>query len=135
MSAPTEIRQRAKNLVDQLPGESLAEAVEFLEALCREAGQRSKVATSKPEEAALLQIIQPRLPEDDQTRLAYLRQRNESGDITDAEHQDLLAYVDRVERQDAERAEALIQLAQIRGVDLKTLVNEFLPAQRMPDAI
>lgn len=135
MTPLTEIRQRAKNLVDQLPGESLAEAVEFLEALCREAGQRSLVATSKPEEAALLQIIQRRLSEDDQTRLAYLRQRNESGDITEAEHQDLLAYVDRVERQDAERAEALIQLAQIRGIDLKTLVNEFLPAQRMPDAI
>ena len=135
MTAPTEIRQRAKELVDQLPGESLAEAVEFLEALCREAGQGSKVATLKPEEAALLQIIQRRLPEDDQTRLAYLRQQNESGDLTEAEHQELLAYVDRVERQDAERAEALIQLAQFRGVDLKTLVNEFLPAQRMPDAI
>lgn len=73
MTPLTEIRQRAKNLVDQLPGESLAEAVEFLEALCREAGQRSLVATSKPEEAALLQIIQRRLSEDDQTRLAYLR--------------------------------------------------------------
>lgn len=135
MTAPTEIRQRAKELVDQLPGESLAEAVEFLEALCREAGQGGKVATSKPEEAALLQIIQRRLPEDDQTRLAYLRQQNESGELTEAEHQELLAYVDRVERQDAERAEALIQLAQFRGVDLKTLVNEFLPAQRMPDVI
>lgn len=103
--------------------------------MCREAGQGSKVATSKPEEAALVQIIQRRLPEDDQNRLAYLRQRNESGEITEAEHQELLAYIDRAERQDVERAEALIQLAQIRGVDLKPLVNEFLPAQIMPDAI
>ena len=127
MSAPTEIRQRAKELVDQLSGESLTEAVEFLEALFSEA---SKVAPSKPEEAALVQIIQRRLPEDDQTRLAYLRQRNESGELAEEEHQELLNYVDRVERQDAERAEALIQLAQLRGVDLKTLINDFLPSQK-----
>lgn len=81
-----------------------------------------------PKEEALLQIIQRRLPPDDQTRLAYLRQRNETGEITEAEHQELLAYVDRVEHQDAQRAEALIELARLRKVDLKTLLNEFLPA-------
>ena len=37
-------------------------------------------------------------------------------------------YVERVEQQDADRAEALIQLAQLRQVDLKVLINEFLPA-------
>lgn len=127
MTAPTEIRQRAKELVDQLPGASLAKALEFLESLTREANQESEEAL-KLEEEALVQLIQRRLPKDDQTRLAYLRQRNESGEITAVEHQELLTYVYRVERQDAERAEALIQLAQIRDVDLKTLVNEFLPA-------
>ena len=127
MTTPTEIRQRAKELVDQLPGESLAKALEFLESLCGEANQTSKVAASRQEEEALLQIIQRRLPEDNQIRLAYLRQRNENGEITDTEHQELLAYVDQIERQDAERAEALIQLAKLRDVHLKTLVNEFFP--------
>ncbi|MBD1805187.1 hypothetical protein H6F98_06955 [Microcoleus sp. FACHB-SPT15] len=134
MTAPTEIRQRAKELVDQLPGESLAKALEFLESLCSEANQTSKVAASRQEEEALLQIIQRRLPQDNQIRLAYLRQRNESGEITDTEHQELLTYVDQIERQDAERAEALIQLAKLRDVHLKTLVNEFLPAHKLPDA-
>ena len=81
MTAPTEIRQRAKELVDQLPGESLAKALEFLESLCSEANQTSKITASRKEEA-LLQIIQHRLPEDDQVRLAYLRQRNDKGEIT-----------------------------------------------------
>lgn len=125
MTAPTEIRQRAIALVEKLPAETLTKAVDFLESLCAETREVSEVT---PEEEALLQIIQRRLPADDQTQLANLRQRNETGEITEAEHQQLLAYVDRVEHQDAERAEALIQLARLRKVDLKTLLNEFLPA-------
>lgn len=82
------------------------------------------------QEDALLQIIQRRLPLDDQVRLNALRQRNEAGNITEAEHQELLRYIDRVEQQDANRAAALIQLAQLRQVDLKTLLNEFLPTHQ-----
>lgn len=134
--APTEIRKRAIALVEKLPGESLVKAVEFLEALCSEANQphEGEVPPVEPDEVALLQLIQRQLPPDHQSRLAYLRQLNETGEITEAEHQELLAYVDRVESRDAERAEALIQLARLRNVDLKKLLNEFLPAQRMPDA-
>jgi aconitase A len=126
MAAPTEIRQRAIALLEQLPGESLVRAVEFLETLSQESLQRSE--TPLPEaEAALLEIIQRRLSSEEQKRLAYLRQKNEIGVITETEHQELLMYVDRVEQQDAERAEALIKLAQLRQVDLKVLINKFLP--------
>ncbi len=135
MTAPTEIRKRAMALVEQLPGESLTKAVEFLEALSHEASEVRESIPAEPQEEALLQIIQRRLSPEDQTQLAYLRQQNETGEITEAEYQDLLAYVDRVECQDAERAEALIQLARIRKVDLKTLLKEFLPINRMPHAI
>ena len=135
MTAPIEIRNRARALVEQLPGESLVKAVEFLEALCREANQVSDVTPPEPQEEALLQIIQCRLPHDDQSRLAYLRQQNEIGEITEAEHQDLLQYVDLVEHQDVERAEALIQLARLRNVELKKLLDEFLPVQRMSNAV
>ncbi|NMG20074.1 hypothetical protein [Brasilonema bromeliae] len=129
MTAPTEIRQRAIALVEKLPEETLFKAVDLLEALCIENG----VVTLGEE--TLLQRIQRRLPTDDQTRLTYLRQRNETGEITEAEHQELLGYVDRVERQDAERAEALIQLARLRNVELKTLLNEFLPVYTKPNAL
>ncbi|MBO3460235.1 hypothetical protein G7B40_023750 [Aetokthonos hydrillicola Thurmond2011] len=126
MAAPTEIRRRAIALLEQLPGDSLVRAVEFLEALCDEALQESET-TPETNETALVEIIQRRLPSDDQQRLDYLRQRNETEEITDAEHQELLAYIDRVEQQDVERAEALIKLAQLRQVDLKVLIREFLP--------
>jgi hypothetical protein len=127
MAAPTEIRQRAIAILEQLPGESLVRAVEFLETLSHEALQESET-TPEVKETALLEIIQRRLPPEDQKRLAYLRQRNEAEEITDTEHQELLVYIDRVEQQDAERAEALIKLAQLRQVDLKILIKEFLPA-------
>ena len=135
MTAPTEIRKRAIALVKQLPRESLTKAVEFLEALSNEASEVSETAPVEPQEKALLQIIQRRLSPEDQTRLAYLRQQNETGEITQTEHQELLVYVDRVESQDVERAEALIQLAKIRKVELKTLLKEFSTVNRIPHAI
>jgi hypothetical protein len=63
-----------------------------------------------------------------QSNIVYLpKTKNAAEEITDAEHQELLVYIDRVEQQDVERAEALIKLAQLRQVDLKILIQEFLP--------
>jgi hypothetical protein len=126
MTAQKEIRKRAIALLEQLPGESLVKAVEFLESLSHEALQVSEALKSEASEVALIQIIQRRLSSEEQDRLTYLRQKNEAGVITQTEHQELLMYVERVEQQDAERAEALIKLAQLRQVDLKVLINEFL---------
>jgi hypothetical protein len=117
MAVPTEIRQRAIALLENLPGASLVKAVKFLESLSHEV----------VEESALIEIIQRRLSSEAQDRLAYLRQQNEREVITDTEHQELIVYIDRIEQQDADRAEALIKLAQLRQVDLKVLINEYLP--------
>lgn len=127
MTALTEIRQRAIALLEQLPGESLVKAVEFLESLSAQDSQVSKTTMPENSEGALIQIIQRRLSAEQQDRLNYLRQQNETGEITETEHQELLMYVENIEQQDAERAEALIQLALLRQVDLKVLINEFLP--------
>jgi hypothetical protein len=127
MIAPTEIRQRAIALLEQLPGESLVKAVEFLESLSHQALQVSETKTSEARETELIQIIQRRFSSEQQDRLNYLRQQNETEEITETEHQELLIYVELIEKKDAERAEALIQLAQIRQVDLQILINEFLP--------
>ena len=127
MTAPTEIRQRAMTLLEQLPGESLIKAVEFLESLSHEFLQLSETSKTPNSETALLQIIQRRLSPEEQHRLSYLRQQNENEEITETEYQELLKYINRIEQQDAERAEALIQLAKLRQVDLKVLINEFLP--------
>lgn len=135
MTTPTEVRQRVIELVDQLPTEMLVEAIDFLEFLSFKTNRRAKVAESKPEEKALLQIIQRRLPPEEQTRLDHLRQKNEMGELTEVEQSELLAYVERVECEDAERAEALIQLAKIRNVDLATLIDEFTSKETTLNAI
>jgi hypothetical protein len=127
MTAPTEIRQRAMTLLEQLPGESLIKAVEFLESLSHEFLQLSETSKTPNSETALLQIIQRRLSPEEQHKLSYLREQNENEEITETEYQELLKYINRIEQQDAERAEALIQLAQLRQVDLKVLIDEFLP--------
>jgi hypothetical protein len=127
MTAPTEIRQRAMTLLEQLPGESLIKAVEFLESLSHEFLQLSETSKTPNSETALLQIIQRRLSPEEQHRLSYLRQQNENEEITETEYQELLKYINRIEQQDAERAEALIKLAQLRQVGLKVLIDEFLP--------
>jgi hypothetical protein len=129
MAVATEFRQRAIELLENLPGESLVKAVEFLESLAHTALQASVATDLGVTEAALLAIIQHRLSPEEKTRLAYLRQQNETGSIPDTAHQELLVYVDQVELQDGERTEALIKLAQLRQVDLKVLVDEFLPTQ------
>jgi hypothetical protein len=127
MAVAIEFRQRAIELLKNLPGESLVKAVEYLETLAHETVQPSTTTDLEVGEAALLAIIQHRLTAEEQTRLDYLRQQNENGIITDTEHQELIIYIDRVECQDSDRAEALIKLAQLRQVDLKVLVAEFLP--------
>jgi hypothetical protein len=126
MVLPANIRQHAQALIEQLPGSSLPQVVEFLEGLRRSFAPARQILSEDLQEQALLLIIERRLAPEDQARLDYLRQQNESGAITELEHQELLEYVNRIEQQDAERAEALISLARLRNVDLKKLMNEYL---------
>jgi hypothetical protein len=110
MAISTGDRQRVMQLVEQLPDESLGEVVDLLNNLIRQTRQSQPLISSKSEEL-LLQVIGRRLLPDDQARLDYLREQNESGDITELEHQELLAFVSRVENEDAERLAAILQLA------------------------
>jgi hypothetical protein len=126
MITPTNIRQHAQELIEQLPSASLPQVVEFLEGLRRNTDPAQPILPENLPEQALFSIIQRRLAPEDQARLDYLRQQNESRAITETEHQELLKYVERIEQQDAERAEALINLSRLRNVDLKTLMNEYL---------
>jgi hypothetical protein len=127
MTIPTNMRQHAQELIEQIPGSSLPQVVAILEELCRSVDPTPQTLPEQQQEQALLPKIQQKLAPEDKTRLAYLRQQNEREAITEPEHQELLVYIDRIEQQDAERAEALIQLAQIRKVDLKSLMAQYLP--------
>ena len=129
MTLSADFRQRARELVDRLPASSLQRAIELLEALQdRSQADPSPKTSDRPSEAQLLRTIQRQLSPPEQTRLDYLRQRNETETITPEEHRELLTYVNRIEQQDAERAAAIIQLAQLRQVDLEIVLAEFLPS-------
>jgi hypothetical protein len=125
MAPSTDIRQRAKDLVDQLPDSSLQQVVTFLEAL--QTPSSNLEPPSEPE-ANLLATIQWQLAPEEQTRLDYLRQSAEAESLTPEEHQEFLSYADLIEQRDAQRAEALLQLAQLRQVPLEQVLAEFLPA-------
>ena len=115
-------REQVIDLIEGLPNESLPELVRFIEFLRFRSEQEKKVANANAE-APLLAIIHRHLPPEDQLRLADLRARKEEGLLTPAEHEELLAYVERVEHEDAERAQALLDLAHLRNMPLGALLS------------
>jgi len=135
MTLATENRQKIIQLVEQLPEESLTEVIELLSTLHQRASQVKPLLPDNSEEK-LLQIINRKISQEDQARLDYLRQLNENGDdMTAAEYQELLTFVSRIEKEDAERVSAIFQLAQIRKVDPLSLIAKFAPQKRGDRAI
>ena len=127
MPPATDIRQKAIALIGQLPQDKLIAVVQLLEFLA-EPPQQSTVSA---QEAQLLEAIENHLPEDEQARLDTLRDRCEWGELTEAEHQELIGYEDLLEQQRVERLEALIELAKIRNIDLMRL-NQQVQSKSQP---
>jgi uncharacterized coiled-coil DUF342 family protein len=115
----TSTRQRAIALLENLEEDQLPRAIEALEALTQ------LQPTPHPQEAELIQIINQRLPQPQQQRFNQLRQHLEAETLTEAQHTELLELSDRIEQQDAERAHALFQLAQLRHVDIDVVLQKF----------
>ena len=130
MTVSIENRQKAIQLVEQLPEESLTEVIELLNSLHERTSQAKPLPSNNSEEK-LLQIIHRKISQEDQDRLDYLRQLNEDGDdMTALEYQELLGFVSRIEKEDGERVSAIFQLAQIRKVDPLSLITKFAPQTR-----
>jgi hypothetical protein len=84
-----------------------------------------RLASSLPhEEAELLQKINQGLPSDVQQRYDELTVKRRAETLLPEEHQELLAFIDRIERADAERVQALAELAQLRHISVTTLMAE-----------
>jgi len=121
MASESITREAVIEMIDRLPTEKLPEVAQFVEFLRFKSEQPPKAPHS---EETLLVIINRQLPAADQQRLDALRAKSEETQLNDLERAELLAYVERVEREDAERAEAMIRLAHLRGIHLTTLVNQ-----------
>jgi hypothetical protein len=101
--------KRAVTLVEQLPAAKLTIALDFLEQLHQ-----------KTDETQLMQVIEKQ-PVPDRQRLDDLRDRCEWGHFTPEEHQELMQYEDAIEQHNVDRLQAMIQLAQLKNIDLPTL--------------
>jgi hypothetical protein len=119
----TVAREQVIDLIEGLPSESLQELVRFIEFLRFRGGQEAKTPIDDAE-APLIAIIRRHLPPEDQRRLSALRASKEERPLTPEEHTELLAYVERVEREDAERAQALLDLSRLRKMPLATLMTD-----------
>lgn len=119
---PVDIRQRAVFLVEQLPQNKLEAVVQLLEVLTEPTSQ----IVENTEEGHLLEVIQQRLSEAEQARLNELRDRCEWGNLSEAEHQELIRYEDLMERHRVERLEALMEFAKLRNLDLVALNQQYL---------
>ena len=118
----SDIRQRAIALLEHLPQNKLEAVVQLLEVLAEPLPQPS----TNSEESRLIDIIQRQLPEGEAIRLKELRERCEWGELSEAEHQELIRYEDSLEQYRIERLQALIELAQLRNLDLASL-NQQMP--------
>jgi hypothetical protein len=117
----TVAREQVIDLIEDLPNEALPELVRFIEFLRFRSGKDER-APASDKEAALTAIARRRLPPEDQRRLSDLRTWKEERPLTPEEHAELLAYVERVEREDAERAEALLELSRLRKMPVGALM-------------
>lgn len=75
-------------------------------------------------EAELLQKINQGLPAETQQRFDLLTAKRRAETLTDAEYEELLALVDEIELRDAKRVEYLVELAQLRSISLRTLMQQ-----------
>jgi hypothetical protein len=85
---------------------------------------RRKSPSLPVRESVLLQIINRGYPLELQARYTTLSAKLLTEQITDVEHEELLTLVVQLEQKNAERLQALLELAQIRGLSLEALMED-----------
>jgi len=89
--------------------------------------RRARVEGSKPAiDSKSPGEFQPNycIPAELQQRFEVLHVKSKSGILTAEEHAEMLQLIDHLEQKHAERLEKLLDLAQLRGVPLKTLMQD-----------
>jgi hypothetical protein len=115
--------------IEQLDTHELAR---FVERLLDLKAQRS-APSLPPQETELLAKINRGLPSDLAERYQELVAKRRAETLTAQQHEELLSLSDQVEHLEAERVEALAELAILRGTSLTRLMVD-LGLQAPPDA-
>jgi hypothetical protein len=93
---------------------------------------RRKAPSLPKREADLPQQINQGIPLTARQRYTLLNQKMLNKTLTPEENQELGVLIDQIEQSDVERLTRLIELAQLRGVALDTLMGQ-LGIRRTPD--
>jgi hypothetical protein len=83
-----------------------------------------KTSTLSPRESKLIARINQGLPDELSKRCAQLQRRRKKKPLTDDERQELVELTNEAESRDADRAAALLELAKLRRVPLRTLMKQ-----------
>jgi hypothetical protein len=76
------------------------------------------------EESKLIKRINRGLPAAICSRYARLSQKRKKNSLSDKEHADLLKLTNEFESRDADRAEALLELAKLRRIPIRLLMKQ-----------
>ena len=119
--------QRLEECVARMTPEQYARLLAFAEALLAEglAPSDRDMARQAVETAELQQRIQHAFPDNLRQRLRELTRKSEVEALTTDERAEYIALAAQREEADAQRLQAVIRLAQLRGVPPTQLLEEF----------
>ena len=119
--------QQLEACVARMTPEQYARLLAFAEALLAEAlaPNEGDTAPQAAEAAALQQRLQYAFPDHLRQRLRVLTRKSEAETLTTDERAEYIALAEQREEADAERLQAVIRLAQLRGIPPAQLLEEF----------
>jgi hypothetical protein len=117
------VQLSANKLMEAVASMGQAELEQFLLRVIALQAQR-KAPHLSAKESGLLIKINKGLPAEVRARLDRLVAKRKAQKLTSKEHQELLRLIDQLEEAEATRAEALAQLARLRGVSMTTLMHD-----------
>lgn len=126
-----EARLSSDDLLKAIEQLETAELERFVERLIDLKAQRSAPSLTL-QETELLAKINRGLPSDLSANYEELIQKRRSGNLSADEYAELLRLSDQVEHLEAQRVEALADLASLRGISLSRLMTEL--GIQSPDA-
>lgn len=86
--------------------------------------RRPQLSRPEPREAGLVAQAIALLPAELSAQSRALRAKMRAGQITAAEHEQLLAVIDEIEGRNVKRLEALVELARLRQQSLRAVMDD-----------
>jgi hypothetical protein len=118
-----EAQVSAKDLLRAVGQLEAADLDEFVDQVLALRAGRLAPSLSR-DEGELFRRINEGLPEAVHARYQALTARRKAQDLTPEEHQELLGLIDQAELAEASRAQALVELARLRGKPLAALIED-----------